>query len=71
MINNALFTSNSDEWATPQDTFDQLNCEFHFDLDPCATADNHKTDLYFTAEQDGLNQNWGDTGYSAILHIAR
>ena len=59
MINNALFTSNSDEWATPQDVFDKLNCEFHFDLDPCATANNHKTDLYFTAEQDGLYQNWG------------
>jgi site-specific DNA-methyltransferase (adenine-specific) len=59
MINNALFTSNSDEWATPQDTFDKLNCEFHFDLDPCATAENHKTDSYFTAEQDGLDQNWG------------
>ena len=59
MINNALFTSNSDEWATPQDIFDKLNCEFQFDLDPCATAENHKTDLYFTAEQDGLKQNWG------------
>lgn len=59
MINNALFASNSDEWATPQDTFDMLNCEFHFDLDPCATSDNHKTDWYFTKEQDGLNQNWG------------
>lgn len=59
MINNALFTSNSDEWATPQDVFDKLNCEFHFDLDPCATVNNHKTDWYFTAEQDGLDQNWG------------
>ena len=59
MINNALFTSNSDEWATPQDVFDKLNREFHFDLDPCATANNHKTDWYFTAEQDGLDQNWG------------
>ena len=59
MINNALFTSNSDEWATPQDVFDKLNCEFHFDLDPCATANNHKTDWYFTAEQDRLDQNWG------------
>lgn len=59
MINNALFTSNSDEWATPQDVFDKLNCEFHFDLDPCATANNHKADWYFTAEQDGLDQNWG------------
>ena len=59
MINNALFTSNNDEWATPQDVFDKLNCEFHFDLDPCATANNHKTDWYFTAEQDGLDQNWG------------
>ena len=58
MINNVLFTSNSDEWATPQDIFDKLNSEFDFDLDPCATSDNHKTDIYFTVEQNGLIQNW-------------
>lgn len=72
MINNALFSSKSDEWSTPQDVFDQLNCEFQFDLDPCATENNHKTDYYFTVEQNGLVQDWSghkvfcNPPYSAI-----
>lgn len=59
MINKALFTNNSDEWATPQDVFDALNAEFNFDLDPCATEENHKCDFFYTKETDGLLQNWG------------
>ena len=38
MINKSLFTSNTEEWATPQAFFDELNKEFNFTLDPCATA---------------------------------
>lgn len=59
MISEALYTSNTDQWATPQDFFDKLDAEFHFDLDPCADETNHKTARYFTKEQDGLSQNWG------------
>lgn len=59
MNKQALFSSNSDEWATPQDFYDDLNKEFHFDLDPCATTENHKTPHYFTKEDDGLIKNWG------------
>jgi len=59
MIAEALYSSRSDEWTTPQDTYDALDREFHFTLDPCATADNHKTELFFSEEQDGLMQNWG------------
>lgn len=46
-------------WATPQDFFDKLNEEFHFDLDPCATAENAKCAKYYTKEINGLEQNWG------------
>jgi site-specific DNA-methyltransferase (adenine-specific) len=59
MVNNALFTSNSDEWATPQAVFDELNKEFNFNLDPCATEENAKTQRYYTATDDGLTKNWG------------
>lgn len=59
MVNKTLFSSNSDEWATPQDFFDEMNNEFDFDLDVCATDENHKCDEYFTKEQDGLSKNWG------------
>jgi len=42
-MNTALmFSSKSDEWSTPQDTFDALDEEFGFDLDAAATAENAK-----------------------------
>ena len=54
-----MFSSANEVWETPQDFFDRLDGEFHFDLDPCATEENHKCDKFFTKEQDGLKQNWG------------
>lgn len=69
-LSKALFSSNSDEWATPSEIFDQLNAEFGFDLDVCATEENHKCERYFTAEQDALGQKWGGADASAIRHTA-
>ena len=54
-----MYSSSTDQWATPQDFFDELNKEFSFDLDPCADAQNHKCERYFTKEQDGLRMDWG------------
>ena len=63
-MNSRLFTSNTVEWETPQALFDQLNEEFRFTLDPCATAENAKCRKYYTKEQDGLLQDWtGETVY--------
>jgi phage N-6-adenine-methyltransferase len=53
-----LFSSATDEWATPQELFDRLNAVFHFTLDPCATAVNAKCRRYFTIAEDGLQQDW-------------
>lgn len=62
MLNKSLFTSNTNEWATPQAFFNELNKEFAFTLDPCATAENAKCRCYFTKEVDGLKQSWqGET----------
>lgn len=36
----------SDEWQTPQKLFDELNEEFNFDIDLCATAENSKCPNY-------------------------
>lgn len=57
-INSGLFSSNTDDWATPQWLFDELNKEFHFDLDVCASDLNHKCENYFTKEMNGLEQKW-------------
>lgn len=58
MINESMFTSTTAEWATPQAFFDELNAEFNFTLDPCATSENAKCARYFTKEDDGLAQSW-------------
>ena len=58
MNTSVMFSSSTDQWATPQDFFDKLNEEFHFTLDPCADASNHKCDEYFTIEDDGLSKSW-------------
>jgi len=53
-----LLSSKTDLWATPQDLFDQLDDEFGFELDVCATDSNAKCDRYFTERDDGLQQTW-------------
>lgn len=65
-----LFSSESNEWATPQDFFDKLNEEFHFNLDPCSTDENAKCEKHFTIRENGLSQNWGGTECFAIHHTA-
>lgn len=59
MITKGMFSSASNEWATPQEFFEQLDAEFHFTLDPCSTHDNAKCEKHYTIEEDGLSQNWG------------
>lgn len=59
MNTEVMFSSQTDQWATPQYFYDELDREFHFTLDPCADENNHKCDLYFDKQTNGLNQNWG------------
>lgn len=66
--NAALFSSAKEDWATPQEFFDELNKEFSFDLDPCASKENSKCENYFTKEQNGLLQDWGGIACFAIHH---
>lgn len=58
MNESLFFSSQTDDWATPNDFFDKLNAEFHFTLDPCATPDNAKCEHYYTKSDDGLIQDW-------------
>ena len=64
---SACLSSKSVEWATPKEFFAQLDKEFHFNLDPCSTHENAKCEKHYTIEEDGLSQDWGGVGYSAIL----
>lgn len=71
MLNKGLFTSNSEEWATPRKLFDELNAEFGFTLDPCATPENAKCERYFTKEQDGLSQPWGGQYFVTLRMVGK
>jgi len=56
-MNTALmFSSKTDLWSTPQNLFDELNCEFGFNLDVCATPENAKCEDFITKEQDALSE---------------
>lgn len=57
-INKGLFTSNSNEWSTPQELFNDLDKQFNFDLDVCATSENAKCKNYFTKVDDALSKDW-------------
>lgn len=59
MNTDLMFSSKTDEWATPPELFQELDKEFGFELDPCSTEENHKCPKFFTKEDDGLAQNWG------------
>ncbi|ABR91761.1 phage N-6-adenine methyltransferase [Janthinobacterium sp. Marseille] len=54
------FSSATPEWYTPQSTFDVLNAEFGFTLDPCCTHENAKCDRHFTMAENGLSQDWSN-----------
>ena len=61
-MNSALmFSKASDEWRTPEDTFNALNAEFGFDVDAAATSDNSWVDgdyfgpdHYYQDQRDAL-----------------
>jgi site-specific DNA-methyltransferase (adenine-specific) len=62
MKNDALFTSDSNEWYTPQKLFDIIEKKLglRFTLDPCATKLSAKCEKYYTKEDDGLSKSWKD-----------
>lgn len=58
-MNTALmFSSKTDQWATPQYFFDELDAEFHFTLDAAADESNYKCERYYDMQ---------DTRYRDVL----
>lgn len=58
-ISTALYSSRSEEWATPPAFYADLHAEFSFTLDPCSTRQNAKCSTFYTKAEDGLAQDWG------------
>ncbi len=62
IMNKSLFTSNCEDWRTPKELFDELNAEFHFVLDACASPENNLCTLYFDKETNCLDKSWNCGG---------
>ena len=58
MNTDLMFSSATDQWATPQQFFNDWAKLFPFTLDVCADASNAKCPRYFDREADGLRQDW-------------
>ena len=58
--NDGRWHGRGSSWSTPQELFDELDGEFHFTLDVCASGWNAKCRKYFTEKEDGLKQDWGE-----------
>lgn len=64
-----MFSKASDEWETPQDTFDALHAEFQFDLDAAASAENHKCGVWYGGAIDALAlKSWATVPCSVWLN---
>lgn len=55
---NCLFSSNKEDWVTPQYLYDELHKEFSFTRDLAASASNAKHPNYYSEEHDSLKQPW-------------
>ena len=61
MVDEALFSSERQDWGTPKDLFDRLHRIFNFQLDVAANEHNHKAATWYGAggcEEDGLEAEW-------------
>lgn len=58
MVSSVLFSSNSNEWETPQKLFDELANEFDFIHDLAASKENAKCTFYYTIEDNALSLRW-------------
>jgi site-specific DNA-methyltransferase (adenine-specific) len=58
LVQLQLFTSNSDEWETPDEVYTYLNSVYNFDLDVAASDTNHLCPTYFSESNSALSQPW-------------
>jgi phage N-6-adenine-methyltransferase len=58
LASDVFFSAKRDDWGTPDDLFFMLDMEYGFEIDVCANEENHKCDVYYTKEDDGLSKEW-------------
>jgi len=61
-----------DEWETPKKLFDNLNKQYHFDIDACANKNNKKVNLFFNDfefKNVGWSGVWMNPPFSKAKHM--
>lgn len=54
MNKELMFSSKKDDWTTPKWLFDELNAEFRFTVDLCASDENALCSKYYTKQNNGM-----------------
>ena len=72
MKTSGMFTSEHENWETPQDLFDKLDHMFSFELDVCASPENAKVSKFYTKQQNSLalpwsRRNWMNPPYGRTI----
>jgi len=57
-LSPALFSSEKMDYRTPQWLYDELDQDFHFNLDAAASDKNALALAYYTREHDALVRDW-------------
>ena len=57
------FRTENQTWETPDSLFNDLNKEFHFDIDLSASKENTKCKRFISQKEDALKQIWKGKGW--------
>jgi len=55
-MNSALLSSKRIDWETPVEFFEELNKDFNFTLDLCASSQNRKCDRFYSIDNSCLDK---------------
>lgn len=58
----------ADSYETPSWLFKWLDDEYNFDIDLCASDNNHKLPVYYTIDDSCINQDWSERGTMAFCN---
>ena len=58
MNEDLFFSSEKHDWATPQIVFNELNKEFKFTIDVCASDWNAKLKNFWNLQDNALSKDW-------------
>ena len=64
--NENIKVKTTDEWRTPDWLFSKVQAEFNLKVDRAASHENHKLDMYYTKEVNGLAYDWLFPGWANI-----